>query len=314
MSDIAVRVVAIEQVTPAIKRFTLAREDGGELPAFSGGSHVVLTMQVGARILRNAYSLMSSPADTRAYQIAVRREEKSRGGSASLHRLAEGALLQISAPANLFPLSPSAPRHLMIAGGIGVTPFMSQLHDIASGDYALHYAYRAPEHGAFCAELKARCGGHVHFYVDSLGQRLDIARLLAHEPADSHVYVCGPATMVAAVRDAARALGWADGRVHSEQFTAAPVGEPFKAHLARSGIDISVASDATLLEAIEQAGVEAASLCRGGACGRCEVEVLALDGELIHHDSYLSEEARAAGNKILPCVSRARCNHLVLDL
>ena len=317
MSTVGVRVAAIEQVTPVIKHFTLVREDGQAFPTFSGGSHVVVAMDINGRTHRNAYSLMGSPENTQAYHISVRREERSRGGSVFMHdNVVVGSSLQITLPVNLFALTKLGRKHILIAGGIGITPFMSQLHDIQRNgwDYELHYAFRAPEHGAFCAELKGRCGGNAYFYVDSLGQKLNIKALLSNQPLGSHVYVCGPSAMVTAVLETARELGWPENHIHSEQFSAPPMGDAFKVQLAKSKIEIEVPSDITLLEALETAGVNAESLCRGGACGRCELDVLELNGEIFHHDHYLSDAEKAAGRKILPCVSRARCTHMVLDI
>lgn len=317
MSTVNVRVAAIRQVTPAIKHYTLVREDGQPLPVFSGGSHIVVAMDVHGRTHRNAYSLMSPPTDTAAYQIAVRREERSRGGSAFMHdEVVEGSLLQITFPVNLFALSKLGRKHILIAGGIGITPFMSQLHDIRRNgqNYELHYAFRSPEHGAFCADLKAGCGDNAHFYADSLGQRLDVRQLLSMQPLGTHVYVCGPLPLVTAVLQTARELGWPENHIHNEQFSAPPVGDAFKVQLAQSNIEVEVSGELTLLEALEVAGVGVESLCRGGACGRCEVEVLELDGEIFHHDHYLSDAEKAANRKILPCVSRARCTHMLLNI
>jgi len=42
--------------------------------------------------------------------------------------------------------------------------------------------------------------------------------------------------------------------------------------------------------------------------------VLEVDGELLHNDHFLSEAERASGKTIMPCVSRARCRSLLLDL
>jgi hypothetical protein len=42
--------------------------------------------------------------------------------------------------------------------------------------------------------------------------------------------------------------------------------------------------------------------------------VLELAGELEHNDHFLSDADKAAGRSIMPCVSRARCTNLVLDL
>ena len=96
-------------------------------------------------------------------------------------------------------------------------------------------------------------------------------------------------------------------------FAAPPVGHPFDVCLARTGLAVHVPSERSLLEALEAVGVEAPSLCRGGVCGECETGVLELEGELLHNDHWLSPEDRAAGRKIMPCVSRARCTRLVLD-
>ena len=71
----------IEPLTEQVKRFTLVATDGKPLPTFTGGSHVIVQMSDGDNEYSNAYSLLSSPHDTSCYQIAVRLEEHSRGGS-----------------------------------------------------------------------------------------------------------------------------------------------------------------------------------------------------------------------------------------
>ena len=95
-----VRVARIETLTPEIKRFTLVDLEGKHLPAFSGGSHVVVVIDEADKTYRNAYSLMNSPYDSSAYQIAVRRVSEGRGGSRFMHtQVKEGDLLQIMQPA-----------------------------------------------------------------------------------------------------------------------------------------------------------------------------------------------------------------------
>jgi len=84
--------------------------------------------------------------------------------------------------------------------------------------------------------------------------------------------------------------------------------------LARAKISVHVPHDQSLLESIEAAGVEVPYLCRGGVCGFCHTRVLELEGELVHNDHFLSEADKAKGKSIMPCVSRARCKRLVLDL
>ena len=118
--------------------------------------------------------------------------------------------------------------------------------------------------------------------------------------------------MIDLVRERAAALGWPDAHVHHEHFAKAPPGEPFAVELRASGTTLEVGAEQSLLEAIEAAGVDAPYLCRGGACGQCETRVLAHEGELLHEDHWLDEAERAAGEKIMPCVSRCT-GPLVLD-
>lgn len=317
MSIMQAVVARIDQITPLVKHFTLVREDGSEFPAFSGGSHIVVAMNINGRVHRNPYSLMGSPEATDAYHISVRRQEKSRGGSIFMHeQIKVGSKLQITYPVNLFALEKKARKHLLIAGGIGITPFMSQIEDLnrTAASYELHYAFRAPEHGAFRSELQIKCGNKANFYVESEGGALDLHALLSKQPLGTHVYVCGPNPMVVAMIETAREIGWPEGHIHSEQFSAPPSGDPFRLKLTKSEIEIVVPSDLSMLEAIEAAGVEAPYLCRGGACGRCELEVLSADGAILHNDHYLTDAEKAAGKKIMPCVSRAKCDLLEVNL
>lgn len=311
----SVRVTAVEQATPQIKRFTLARTDGQPMPAFTGGSHVIVKMSDG---LSNAYSLMSDPRDLSHYQIGVRLEEQSKGGSAFMHQQVEvGSELTISTPNNLFGLDPKAGRHVLIAGGIGITPFLSQLHELEGGavPYELHYAFRSPEHGAFQGDLAD--GPHaesVRFYIDSLERRLDLAGLFASLAEDAHVYVCGPKPLIDAVIEGAKKAGIAESRVHFEQFAAAPAsGGAFTLVLGRSGRELRVEEGMTIIQAIEN--VKAAKvecLCREGVCGTCETAIL--EGEVEHFDQYLSDDEKAAQQTMMLCVSRARGERLVIDL
>ncbi|WP_343574324.1 PDR/VanB family oxidoreductase [Pseudomonas sp.] len=311
----SVRVTAVEQATPQIKRFTLARTDGQPMPAFTGGSHVIVKMTDG---LSNAYSLMSDPRDLSHYQIGVRLEEQSKGGSAFMHQQVEvGSELTISTPNNLFGLDPKAGRHVLIAGGIGITPFLSQLHELEGGavPYELHYAFRSPEHGAFQGDLAD--GPHaesVRFYIDSLERRLDLAGLFASLAEDAHVYVCGPKPLIDAVIDGAKKAGIAESLVHFEQFAAAPAsGGAFTLVLGRSGRELRVEEGMTIIQAIEN--VKAAKvecLCREGVCGTCETAIL--EGEVEHFDQYLSDDEKASQQTMMLCVSRARGERLVIDL
>lgn len=317
MTTLTVKVADVEQVTDVVKHFTLVSAKGDPLPRFSGGSHIVVSMNINGRTHRNAYSLMGSTANADSYHIAVRKQENSRGGSVYMHeQVKPGDELEVTYPVNLFAINKMARCHVLIAGGIGITPFMSQIADLnrLGYDYQLHYAYRSPEQAAFREQLEEMCGDNVHFYVESEGSKLDLKDLLSHQLLGTHVYICGPEPMVKALHLTATELGWPANHVHSEQFSAPPMGDAFTVKLAESDVEVEVPGDMSMLEAIEGAGVDAPFLCRGGACGHCELEVMECDGVLLHNDHYLSDAEKLAGSKIMPCVSRAKCDRLVLKL
>lgn len=313
--SISARVARVEPITSDVRRFTLLPAEGGHLPAYSAGSHIVVTMRGDTRVWRNAYSL-TTPAGTRdAYQIMVRRVPASRGGSAFMHTdVREGTLLDISMPSNFFPLAPRGAKHVMVAGGIGVTPFLSMLPELerAQANVEMHLCCRPEDADAFTGLITPRTKGHVSVYIDVMDAGERFGELLAAQPAGTHLYTCGPEGLMDGLASAARLSGWPASHFHRESFGGASHGKPFVAVLAKSGREVSVSADQSLLEALEAAGVDAPYMCRGGACGTCALEVL--DGQPEHRDFFQSAAERASNRTVLPCVSRACGERIVLNI
>lgn len=309
-------VTEVVEVNALIKRFRFERADGGEMPHFSGGSHVVVEMDDHGTRRMNPYSLMSDPSDTKGYEISVRRDEAGRGGSLYMHRhVVPGMRMQIGHPVNLFPPDARAKKHLFLAGGIGITPFMSMMAQLApmGPRFELHYSVRSMALGAYVDRLRDAYHDRVHIYVDEQGEAINLNTLLSTQPLGTHLYVCGPKGMIDWVKTTALGMGWPANTVHSEEFLAPPVGQPFTVELAASAKSVQVGAAQSILEAMEAAGVDAPYLCRGGACGQCETNVLRCDGHIHHHDHWLSDDEKASGTKIMPCVSRFEGKSLVLD-
>ncbi|CAM3844114.1 PDR/VanB family oxidoreductase [Paracoccus yeei] len=303
-------LTARETLSPRITRFRFERPDKGPLPLFSGGAHVMVEMQDGDILRRNAYSLISDPEDGSGYEIAVQREDQGRGGSLFMHEKARpGDLMRVGLPVNLFALNLTARKHLLIAGGVGITPFIAQTRELQrlGLPYELHYAVRARDELAALPLLPE--GVHVH--VSDEGSRIDLTALLSGQPLGTHLYVCASDRMISTVLDTAQSLGWPRDALHSEEFLAPAPGEPFQVFCARSHKTLTVGAHESLLEALENAGIAAPWLCRGGACGQCETDVIACDGTIEHHDHWLEPEERA--RKIMPCVSRFRGQLLTID-
>jgi ferredoxin len=206
--------------------------------------------------------------------------------------------------------------HILIAGGIGITPLFPQIEELerAGAPFEAHVSCRTPEDATLAHRLAQRFGKSVQLRYTNQSGRQDFAAVLSRRPLGSHVYICGPAAMIADVRSAARALGWSDSHVHYEQFVEQKTGKPFDLKLARTGITLRVPAQVSPLEVLEANGIAIPYLCRGGACGQCETRVLQAETAIEHNDVWLSDETKACNSHFMPCISRADGGTLIVDL
>lgn len=316
MDCIDIRIKSIKQETATIKRFTLGDLNGSKLTPFSGGSHITTYLPKESGTLERSYSVfnLSEPG---LIEIAVRLAEPSTGGSDYWHHhVSEGDILKVSYPKNHFPLSFQAKHHVFYAAGIGITPFLSMMANLAEKEHSfeLHYAAKSKEQCAFYDHLKKTYPGHCHFYF-SEGEnpkRLTV-ELLKNHRIGTHVYFCGPEKMIQEFTSAAKGFGYPAFNVHYERF-APPVRKdsvPFGITLNQSGKHLIVPADQSLLDVLRQNGIAVPYSCRVGGCGTCEVKVA--EGEIDHYDSFLTEDQQRSNRAILSCVSRGKGN-LVLDI
>lgn len=315
---IPVKVLRKRQEATGIASFELGRPDGAALPSFSAGSHIDVQVPGG---LTRQYSLCNDAAQQQHYRIAVLRDPATRGGSAGMHdAVHEGDTILISEPRNHFPLV-HAQRTLLLAGGIGVTPLlcMAQRLSAIGADFALHYACRSPDRVAFRDEIVASpFADRVHFHHDdgAPSQKLHLDKLLARPEPGTHIYVCGPTGFIDWVVKTAAAHGWPKEQVHLEYFGAAPQDtqgdRAFQVKIASSGATYEVPADKTVVQALQEHGVEVLVSCEQGVCGTCITRVL--EGECDHRDLYFTDEEKAKHDQFTPCCSRAKSAVLVLDL
>jgi ferredoxin-NADP reductase len=293
---------------------TLGRADGGELPAWTPGAHVDVTL---AGDLVRQYSLCSDPADRQRWRLGVLREPESRGGSEHVFdKLHDGDIVEVGEPRNHFALEP-APHYVFVAGGIGITPILPMIAaaEAAGADWTLLYGGRARTSMAFREELVAYGDRVVLAPQDEVGL-LDLVGLLAVPRPDTLVYACGPAPMLDAVESLL--TGWRPGSLRVERFVPKAVedtgSEGFEVAFLTSGITATVPPDRSILTVAEEVGIPALWSCREGTCGTCETPLLS--GRAEHRDSLLTDEEKADQNTLFICVSRAErgCPRLELDL
>ena len=310
-------VTAVKDETADIRSLVLASPAGTPLPAFDAGAHIDVMTGNG---MRRSYSIASDPGDPMSYLLGVLREPDGRGGSDWMHdALKAGDSLKITKPLNNFPLEADAQKHILIAGGIGITPILAMTRTLAArdADFELHYCTRTPELTAFRAQVEAIAGGHLSYHHDggdpSRGIKLD--EVLGGFRSGTHVYVCGPRPLIEAVR--AAAAGWPENHVHFELFAPPPApdwqNEPFEIYLSRRRMDLTVPADRTILEVVREAGVFADSSCEQGLCSTCRVRVIS--GGIEHRDQILTAEDKAKGETMMMCISRGLPgDKLVLDI
>jgi ferredoxin-NADP reductase len=210
------RIRSITYLATRINSYELVDPAGQDLPRFTAGSHI--SVRLSEEIVRD-FSLWNDPAERTRYCVAVLREGP---GSERLHGEARvGNLVATSVPRNNFPLAAKAERHLLIAGGIGITPIMAMIAELRRrrAEFHLHYCTRSPEETAFLDDLAVLAAqGRVQFHHDGgdPANGLDIAATLRDCRPGTHLYYCGPAGMMAAA--AAASAHWPAGSVHFEFF------------------------------------------------------------------------------------------------
>jgi ferredoxin-NADP reductase len=316
-ATVAVRVCEVTDEAAGVRSLRLVAVDGSPLAPYEAGAHVDVVGPTG--VLRQ-YSLCSPPHDPASLLIAVKREPGSRGGSAALHAVGVGDTLEIGAPRNLLALADDADRHLLVAGGIGITPLLSMAYELhrRGADFALHYFARAREEAAFAdllehrAEFRDRV--HLHFGVPRGDQPAVLRAHAAGLTAASRVYTCGPDGFMDQVTATLAPIVGAD-HVHVEHFVATEVDtsgdQPFVVELD-TGEEFEVPADRSILSVLDENGIEVFKSCEEGVCGSCVSGVL--EGVPDHRDSCLSAADRAADDQMALCVSRARTARLKIEL
>ncbi len=305
-------MTGIEEAAEDVRVLRLADAGGADLPAWEPGAHLELLLPGE---IRRQYSLCGSLSDPAEWSIGVLRANPSRGGSAYLHdHVAAGDELDVTGFHNLFPLLP-AERYVFIAGGIGITPILPMIAaaEAAGSAWELHYGGRHRLSMPFRDRL-AEHDDRVTIYPQDECGLIDLDRALAGVGPGVLVYACGPEPLLDVLGERSARTSM---QLHIERFAPASAADdasstPFEVELVRTGVSMQVPADRSIIDVLEDIGVDVLTSCREGICGTCETEVLG--GLADHRDSLLSDEERETGNTMMLCVSRARSPRLVLDL
>ena len=345
----ALRVARVVPESEVITSVYFEADDGTALPAAAPGQYLTLRVADAAAAgdpapVRN-YSLSSAPGGV-AYRISVKREGLV---STFIHTaLRAGAVVQVAAPRGDFVLAPGDEPVVLLSAGVGVTPVLAMLHQLAAEhserDVWWAHTARNAEQQAFADEahqlMQSLLNAHEHVFLTKpdtalAGPEVQAGRLSAAAladlgvPATASAYICGPEAFMTAMREALTGLGIDPRRIHTELFGAqaainpgvttvsaipphqppGPPGTGPRITFARSGLTVRWADTAgTLLELAEACDVPTRWACRAGVCHTCVTTVLS--GAVAYRPDPL--EPPAAGEALV-CCSRPE-DDLVLDM
>lgn len=304
-------VSAKQSVAEGVTSIALRPAASSQTPIWTPGAHIDVALPDG---LLRQYSLCGNPADRSELRIGILREPDGRGGSRYIHdQLKVGQSLFVKGLRNNFPLADSK-RYIFIAGGIGITPILPMIDTVDSmgAEWQLLYGGRRRSSMAFLDVLSKYGDRVVVAPQDEVGL-LDLQSLLTLPIPSSAVYCCGPEALLGAVEKYCE--HWPAGALHVERFKpkTAPadlINTEFEVELRRTGVTLVVYPDKSIVQTLEEAGLQPLYSCLEGMCGTCEARVLA--GTPDHRDSVLSETEKT--DRMMICVSRSRTKRLVLDM
>ena len=315
-------VRAHRDLSPTVREFEL-RPEGGVKP-WTVGSHLNVEVQIDGRQETRSYSLVGLPRGgelgegaAEVYRIAVKRAEPGRGGSRYMWGLEVGAELHIGEPNNHFQLAVGAPQHLLVAGGIGITPIvgMALMLNLRGASLQMRYAARNASELVYRDVLAAALGDRLRTFTDGSGERIDLAAEIAALAPRAQLWICGPMPLLEAARAAWAAAGRAAADLRFETFgnTGRFEAQPFWVEVPRHQLRLQVPADRSLLDVLNEAGVETLFECRRGECGLCALDIERVEGTVDHRDVFFSPQQKSANAQLCACVSRISGGGVVLD-
>lgn len=323
-------VSEIRQETPSTKSFRLVSADG-YLPPFQAGQYINLFADVGGIRTSRPYSIASAPTQSGYYEIAVRRVDDGFVSNYLLDELKVGSLLQSSSPSGNFHYNPlyQDGNLVFIAGGSGITPFMSMIREMADRNTALrvHMLYGSRVEGdvIYLDELKRIAANHKNFSFDIVvsepaegftGKKGFInAELIkdAISPGEWTFFVCGPEAMynfclgeleklsvpnrnvrvevMGAPRDITLQPGWPQEVSAKDVFRV----------LVKGKQSVEARATEPLMVSLERSGITIPALCRSGECSLCRTKLLS--GKVFQPNGVKLRKSDRRFGYIHPCMA-----------
>jgi ferredoxin-NADP reductase len=290
--------------TPSTKTLRLVSKEH-YLPPFQAGQYIALYLEIDGIRTSRPYSISSQPNQTGYYDITIRRVENGLGSNYLLDEVKRGDILTCSGPAGNFYFNPLIHKKTMvcIAGGSGITPFMSMIREIVEcgldRTVYLFYGNKTTNDIIFGAELTrfSQRFENIHYipvieeatadYGGACGFiTRDVIRAALEDIEEKSYFICGPMGLYEFCLPELETLGIPRRKIRQEMYGAPPAIWQYPGWPVEIGRDaaftvnvkghehIEARADEPLLVALEKNGVVVPSLCRSGECSMCRVKVI----------------------------------------
>lgn len=282
--------------------------ENGYLPPFEAGQYINIFTEIDGVRTSRPYSISSSPKQRAYYEITVARVKDGFVSDFLLDDIKVGDRFEANGPAGVFRFQPvfHSRKSLFLAGGSGVTPFLSMTREIVDAaldrDVVMLYGCRSSGGALYDEELRAYSEKYPNFkYHLVISEKDDswngetgfidrnLIKRLVPDYAERTCYICGPQVMNDFCKTELQELGLPEKQIRREMFgTRRDIqnepgwpenltgDEVFNVKIGERIIPAK--SGESLLTALECSGVRMNVCCRSGECSLCRVKLV--DGKV----------------------------------
>lgn len=284
-----VELTHIVQLTPNMKNFTFKRVDSSAFPFFRAGQYVSLQAKIGDSLVSRPYSISSSPDEALEGRLSLGIEDAGFFSGYMNNEAKIGDRFVMTEPSGEFHYENIRDKKniVCIAGGSGITPFLSMAKSVAEGneDYnmTLFYGAKDFENLAYRDELEVlkKSGVQIIYVLESAHEGCEqgfvTAKMLEKyvDINSSTFFMCGPVAMYASILDELKPYNLPLKSVRKDAATCGdldidnPKTFRLTVHMRDKVYEIDAKENETLLTSMERAGLNAPNKCRAGGCGFC---------------------------------------------
>lgn len=284
-----VELTHIVQLTPNMKNFTFKRVDSSAFPFFRAGQYVSLQAKIGDSLVSRPYSISSSPDEALEGRLSLGIEDAGFFSGYMNNEAKIGDRFVMTEPSGEFHYENIRDKKniVCIAGGSGITPFLSMAKSVAEGneDYnmTLFYGAKDFENLAYRDELEVlkKSGVQIIYVLETAHEGCEqgfvTAKMLEKyvDINSSTFFMCGPVAMYASILDELKPYNLPLKSVRKDAATCGdldidnPKTFRLTVHMRDKIYEIDAKENETLLTSMERAGLNAPNKCRAGGCGFC---------------------------------------------